>query len=63
MLFDFLVVRQMVSSHPAHAVRGPKYVVKKGRTPVWSRKDAKTLLDLRFLHDDLTQRSGFGRFG
>ena len=30
MLFDFLVVRQMVSSNPAHAVRGPKYVVKKG---------------------------------
>jgi site-specific recombinase XerD len=45
MLFDFLVVRQMVSSNPAHAVRGPKYVVKKGKTPVWSREDAKTLLD------------------
>jgi hypothetical protein len=26
-------------------VRGPKYVVKKGKTPVWSREDAKTLLD------------------
>ena len=26
--------------------RGPKYVVKKGKTPVWSREDAKTLLDL-----------------
>jgi hypothetical protein len=25
---------------------GPKYVVKKGKTPVWSREDAKTLLDL-----------------
>jgi site-specific recombinase XerD len=45
MLFDFLVVRQMVSSNPAHAVRGPKYVVKKGKTPVWSREDARTLLD------------------
>src|SRR5271165_18049 len=32
-------------SNPAHAVRGPKYVVKKGKTPVWSREDAKTLLD------------------
>jgi hypothetical protein len=29
----------------AHSVRGPKYVVKKGKTPVWSREDAKTLLD------------------
>jgi site-specific recombinase XerC len=45
MLYDFLVVRQIVSSNPAHAVRGPKYVVKKGKTPVWSREDAKTLLD------------------
>jgi hypothetical protein len=27
-------------------VRWPKYVVKKGKTPVWSREDAKTLLDL-----------------
>ena len=33
MLYDFLVVRQIVSSNPAHAVRGPKYVVKKGKTP------------------------------
>ena len=32
-------------SNPAHSVRGPKYVVKKGKTPVWSREDAKTLLD------------------
>ena len=45
MLYDFLVVRQIVSSNLAHAVRGPKYVVKKGKTPVWSREDAKTLLD------------------
>jgi len=28
-----------------HSVRGPKYVVKKGKTSVWSREDAKTLLD------------------
>ncbi len=45
MLYDFLVVRQITPSNPAHAVRGPKYVVKKGKTPVWSREDAKTLLD------------------
>ena len=45
MLYDFLVVRQIAPSNPAHSVRGPKYVVKKGKTPVWSREDAKTLLD------------------
>jgi hypothetical protein len=45
MLYDFLVVRQITPSNPAHSVRGPKYVVKKGKTPVWSRDDAKTLLD------------------
>src|SRR5271154_7395247 len=37
MLYDFLVVRQITPSNPAHSVRGPKYVVKKGKTPVWSR--------------------------
>jgi uncharacterized membrane protein YhiD involved in acid resistance len=45
MLYDFLVVRQITPSNPAHSVRGPKYVIKKGKTPVWSREDAKTLLD------------------
>src|SRR5882762_3694582 len=30
MLYDFLVVRQIARSNPAHSVRGPKYVVKKG---------------------------------
>jgi site-specific recombinase XerD len=37
MLYDFLVVRQNMPSNPAHSVCGPKYVVKKGKTPVWSR--------------------------
>jgi site-specific recombinase XerD len=45
MLYDFLVVRQITRSNPAHSLRGPKYVVKKGKTPVWSREDAETLLD------------------
>jgi integrase/recombinase XerD len=45
MLFDFLAVRQMTPSNPAHSVRGPKYVVKKGKTPVWSREDAQKLLN------------------
>jgi site-specific recombinase XerD len=33
MLFDWLVVGHILEVNPAHAVRGPKYVVKKGRTP------------------------------
>ena len=41
MLYDFLVVRQITLSNPAHSVRGPKYVVKKGKTPVWSRLAAE----------------------
>jgi integrase/recombinase XerD len=42
---DFLVVWQITTFNPARPVRGPKYVVKKGRTPVWTREDAKKLLD------------------
>lgn len=26
---------------PAHTVRGPKYLLRKGKTPEWSREDAK----------------------
>ena len=32
MLFDWLVVRQVLATNPAHAVRGPKHVVKRGKT-------------------------------
>ena len=34
MLFDWLVVGQIVPANPASAVRGPKHVVKTGKTPV-----------------------------
>jgi site-specific recombinase XerD len=44
MLFDWLVVGQVVEQNPAHAVRGPKHVVKKGKTPVLSEDEARTLL-------------------
>jgi integrase/recombinase XerD len=33
MLFDRLVIGHVMETNPAHAVRGPKYVVKKGKTP------------------------------
>jgi site-specific recombinase XerD len=45
MLFDWLVTGQVVTVNPASSVRGPKYVVKKGKTPVLSAEDARTLLD------------------
>lgn len=45
MLFDWLVVRQEIPMNPASAVRGPRYSVKKGKTPVLSRAEAKRLLD------------------
>lgn len=44
MLFDWLVVGQIIDVNPAHAVRGPKHVVKKGRTPVLNREEARALL-------------------
>jgi len=44
MLFDWLVVGQVIAVNPAHAVRGPKHVVKKCRTPVLDREEARALL-------------------
>jgi site-specific recombinase XerC len=43
--FNFLVIRQIVPANPTASVRGPKYIVKRGKTPVWSRADAKKLLE------------------
>jgi site-specific recombinase XerC len=45
MLFDWLVVGQVVATNPAHAVRGPKHVVKRGKTPVLTASQARQLLD------------------
>lgn len=45
MLFDWLVVGQVLPMNPAHAVRGPKHVIKKGKTPVLTASEARTLLD------------------
>src|ERR1700722_10127050 len=45
MLFDWLVTGHVLDVNPAHAVRGPKYVVKKGKTPVLNADEARTLLD------------------
>ena len=45
MLFDWLVVGQIVPLNPASAVRGPRHVVKKGKTPVLSADETRQLLD------------------
>jgi site-specific recombinase XerD len=45
MLFDWLVTGHVIDVNPAHAVRGPKYVVKKGKTPVLTADEARALLD------------------
>lgn len=44
-LFDFLVVSQIVPTNPASSVRGPKHVVRKGKTPVLTAEEARTLID------------------
>ncbi len=45
MLFDWLVVGQVLAVNPAHAVRGPKHVVRRGKTPVLTEDQARRLLD------------------
>jgi site-specific recombinase XerD len=45
MLFDWLVTGHVMETNPAHSVRGPKHVVKKGKTPVLTAEEARALLD------------------
>ena len=44
-LFDWLVVGQVIPSNPASSVRGPRHSVKKGKTPVLAADEARTLID------------------
>lgn len=44
-LFDFLVVGHVLKHNPAHAVRGPKWVVQRGKTPVLAPDDVRALFD------------------
>jgi site-specific recombinase XerD len=43
MLFDWLVVGQIVPINPASVVRGPSHVVKRGKTPILSPEEAHEL--------------------
>jgi len=45
MLFDWLVTGQVIPVNPAASVRGPKYVVRRGKTPVLDRSEARQLLE------------------
>jgi len=45
MLFDWLVIGQVVPANPAAPVRGPRHIVRRGKTPVLGRADARALLD------------------
>jgi site-specific recombinase XerD len=45
MLFDFLVIGQVLPVNPASSVRGPKYSAKKGKTPVLTAAETRNLLE------------------
>src|SRR5438128_1392804 len=44
-LFDCLTTGGILDLNPAASVRGPKYVVRRGKTPVLSSEEARKLLD------------------
>jgi integrase/recombinase XerD len=45
MLFDWLVTGHIIETNPGHAVRGPRYVVTKGKAPVLAADEARAVLD------------------
>jgi len=45
MLFDWMVVGQILPVNPAHAVRGPRHTQREGKTPVLAPEEARVLLD------------------
>ena len=45
MLFDWLVIGQVLAVNPAHAVRRAKHVVRRGKTPVLTEEQARRLLE------------------
>ena len=44
-LFDWLVVGQIMPTNPASAVRGPRHIVRRGKTPVLDPQEARQLID------------------
>jgi len=45
MLFDWMVTGQIIPMTPASSVRGPRYSIKKGKTPVLSIEQTRQLLE------------------
>lgn len=45
MLFDWMVVGQVLPVNPAHAVRGPRHTQRKGKTPVLNVDEARALIE------------------
>jgi integrase/recombinase XerD len=45
MLFDWMVVGQVLPVNPAHAMRGPKHSQRRGKTPVLQADEARALID------------------
>lgn len=45
MLFDHLVTGHVVATNPAASVKGPKHIVKKGKTPVLDAEQARELIN------------------
>ncbi len=44
-LFDWMVVGQIMPTNPAAAVRGPRHIVRPGKTPVLDPAEARQLID------------------
>ncbi len=44
-LFDWLVIGQIMPVNPAAAVRGPRHIVRRGKTPVLDPSEARQLID------------------
>ncbi|WP_282611112.1 tyrosine-type recombinase/integrase [Pelagibius sp. Alg239-R121] len=56
MLFDWLIVGQILAINPAHAVRGPKHSTLRGKTPVLVPEQARLLLDVIELKNEVAYR-------
>jgi site-specific recombinase XerD len=44
-LFDWMVIGQIMPTNPAAAVRGPRHIVRRGKTPVLDPSEARQLLN------------------
>src|SRR5262249_18794603 len=44
-LFDWMVIGQIMATNPAATVRGPRHVVRRGKTPVLDPAEARRLID------------------